>query len=68
MRVNEMKYRIMFWLMCAVLCVCFFWLLPLTYDDSFRYFAVVLQVYIATLFIVGFTCGFGYLAHKAFNL
>jgi hypothetical protein len=63
-----MKYKIMFWLMCAVLYVCLFWLLPLTHDDSFSYLASVLQVHVMGGLVFGFAWGFGYLAHKAFNL
>ena len=63
-----MKYKIMFWAMCAVIYVCFCWLLPLTYNDSFSYFAVVLQVHVVVPIIVGLAWAFGYLSHKAFNL
>jgi hypothetical protein len=63
-----MKYRIMFWLMCAFIYVCMFWVFPLAHDDSFSYLAVVLQVHIFSAFLLGFAWVFGYLAHKAFNL
>jgi hypothetical protein len=66
--VNEMKYKIMFWLMCAFIYVCMFWVLPLTQDDSFSYLAVVLQVHVVVSLIVSFAWAFGYLAHKAYDL
>jgi hypothetical protein len=63
-----MKYKIMFWAMCAVIYVCLFWLLPLTHNDSFSYLAVVLQVHVVVTLIVGIAWAFGYLAHKAYDL
>jgi hypothetical protein len=45
-----------------------FWAYPLTRDDSFSYLAVVLQVHVVVLLILGFVWVFGYLADKAFDL
>jgi hypothetical protein len=66
--VDEMKYKIMFWLMCAFIYVCMFWVLPLAHDDSFSYLDVVFQMHVVVSLIFSFGWGFSYLAHKAFNL
>ena len=63
-----MKYKIMFWAMCAVIYVCLFWLLPLTHNDSFSYLAVVLQVHVLAALIGGLAWAFGYLGRKAYDL
>ena len=60
-----MKYKIMFWAICAVIYVCLFWLLPLMHDNSVSYLAVVVQVHVLTPLIVGLAWAFGYLADKA---
>ncbi len=63
-----MKYKVMFWLMCAALYVCLFWCLPLIPNGDSDYSTVVFLLHVIGIFIVGFAWGFGYLAHKAFNL
>jgi hypothetical protein len=60
-----MKYKVMFWAMCLFIYVGMFWVLPLAHDDSFSYFAVVLQVHIAVPLFIGGVGLFVHLADRA---